>query len=189
MNRLKSKLSETNGAISIFVVMMLILLLPMAIWVGIELPKMHEANQRAKDAVDSAASSAVTLIQSDNDAFGEGQVLLDKTSITQVSAQIVAEKMGLVWKNSRWEPKAGSSIKNDGLNQIQVTVVDDRDLVVNGARVDKSVYSKIPGKTWTKKVKRPAVIVEVKVTYEKMGWWGNDLTVNQTGMSQVILKL
>lgn len=179
----KRIVDNSNGAMSIFGVLMLVFLLPFAIWVGIELPKSHEANQRVKDAVDSAAASAITLVKSEE--FADGRVLLDKQNSEIVAKEIVAEKMGLEVKSGKYVPKEGSTIKPDGL-EVWVTVLDDSDMP-NGTPY--TVTPKTAGKTWNKKIERPTVVVEAKMTFKKIGWWGNDLTVYHTGMSQVVNKL
>lgn len=177
MQKLKSVLKDTSGAISIFAVMMMVVLLPMAIWVGIELPKMHEANQRVKDAVDSAASSAVTII--DETEFADGKVLFDEAQVRQLASQLVSQKLGL---DSQLKPKEGSAIREEGI-EVKVTVIDDNDLNANGGEV--TITPQALNETWSKKVDKPTIVVETKVTFKKIGWWGDDLTVYQTGMSQV----
>jgi len=181
--QIRKALNNSEGAISIFAVLILVFLLPFAIWVGIELPKSHEANQRVKDAVDSAAASAITLVKSEE--FADGRILLDKQNANIVAQEIVAEKMGLELKSGKYVPKEGSSIKPDGL-ELWVTVIDDSNMP-NGTPY--TVTPKTTGKTWNKKLERPTVVVEAKMTFKKIGWWGNDLTVYQTGMSQVVNNL
>ena len=185
MKKIKHKLKSQSGAISIFAVLMMVFLLPFAIWIGIELPKMHEANQRVKDAVDSAASSAVTIV--DNSRFDEGFVQYNDSEINQVASQMVADKLGVVLEKGKWQPKLGSSIKKDSV-EIRVRSYDHGEV---SESMPLSVTGSIPNKDamyWTKTIEKPTVIVEAKVTYKKIGWWGNDLTVYHTGMSQVNME-
>lgn len=183
MKKLTKKLKDTSGAISIFAVMIMVFLLPFAIWIGIELPKMHEANQRVKDAVDSAASSAITII--DNSKFEDGEILLDDGTVKALAVQLVGEKLGIDASTGELLPKEGSSIMKEGI-EIKVRAIDDADLPPGGSI---TVSSQVPGKTWTKSISKPTIIVETQVTYKKIGWWGDDLTVYHVGMSQVNLEL
>lgn len=181
------KLKERTGAISIFTIIVLVFLLPLAFWVGIELPKMHEANQRVKDAVDSASSSSVTMIN--EKSFADSKILLDKVEIEHVAKEILGQKMGITYHRSLrdFEIPPGSSVSKDTKIEVAVQTIDDDDLVmINGVRQSKEVYSKLG--SWSKKVNNPIVVVEAKITFKKIGFMGNDMTVTQVGMSQVRLS-
>lgn len=175
------KLKEKNGSISVFVIIILVFLLPFAIWVGIELPKTHELNQRVKDAVDSASASAVTSIDSAS-INGDTKVIpLNEMGATGIAVQIFASKMGLDVKgdasNIELTPPEGSIIQNA---VVQVAVLDEED----GVTGDPSKPFYYQTKNGRKKIENSTVIVTATVTYEKIGFLGRDITVTHVGMSQ-----
>ena len=185
------KLKETKGGISIFTIMILAFLLPFAFWVGIELPKIHEANQRVKDAVDSSASSAVTLIMGNVDKsenyLAKGQFRIGdegRYEIEQTAKEILGLKMGLSYDRNtkKFEIPPGSSISQD--IEVEVQTIGDEKISINGVAI---VDSKLETGRWTKKIDSPTVIVEAKITFKKIGSFGKDITVKQVGMSQIKL--
>ena len=188
---MRKKLKEQTGAISIFTIMVLVVLLPLAFWVGIELPKMHEANQRVKDAVDSASSSSVTII--DESEFADGKILLNENEIEYVAKEIFGQKMGITYQRdtNKFDIPPGSSVNEDTEVQVEVEVVDDDKLLVDGVRGDVDVKSQIEmdeAKQWRTTINYPTVVVETKITFKKIGFFGKDMTVTQVGMSQVRLS-
>ena len=185
MNKLNRTLKNRNGSSSIFVIMILVFLLPFAVWVGIELPKSHEANQRVKDAVDSAASSAVTIV--DNSRFEDGYVKYNDSELFNLASNIVAEKIGAELVDGVWQPKEGSAIKKDSID-IKVRAYDHEEVNESTPLSINAVIPNSNGSYWTKTIKKPTVIVETKVTYKKIGLWGEDVTIYQTGMSQVNME-
>lgn len=185
MKKIHQILKSRKGSSSIFVIMILVFLFPFAIWVGIELPKTHEANQRVKDAVDSAASSAVTIV--DNSRFDDGYVKYNDTEIYNLASRMVAEKIGAELVDGVWQPKEGSAIKKDSV-EIKVRAYDHEEVNESTPISVNAVIPNSNGSYWTKTIKKPTVIVETKVTYKKIGLWGDDVTIYQTGMSQVNME-
>lgn len=184
---IKRKLKENKGGISIFTVMILVFLLPFAIWVGIEFPKMHETNERVKDAVDSSAASTVTLL--DNSEYIEGKILFQSSDEIEESArEIFAMKMGLDYfpGTKTFAPKPGSNIDDESDIKVVVQSFDDNDLFINGVPSEMPISSVLMGTDgWNRNIKHPTIVVEAELTFKKIGWFGKDLTVTHVGMSQV----
>lgn len=175
------KLKDKTGAVSIYVIIIMTVLLPFVIWVGIELPKMHENNQLVKDAVDSSSASTITLI--DDSGFSGGKVYLKKGEIITASKEIFGSKMGLKYNEYSNEyiidSKSGIS-KNPAPNVI-VTVIDETELAEKG---EYTVHGNISN--WSKTITNPTVIIEAEVTFKKIGVFGKNVTINQVGMSQAV---
>lgn len=193
LSKIHKKLNETNGAISIYVIIMMVFLLPFALWVGIELPKSHEYNQRVKDAVDSASASGVTLI--DTPAIDSDTIvvpLIDKQA-KALAIQIFALKMGLETKgdysNVELVPPEGSLIKEATIKvevpDADVSDGEEDDFIVTK---DKSKTLYVQTANGKKKVENSSVIVTATVTYKKAGFLGNDITVTHVGINQARLK-
>jgi predicted nucleic acid-binding protein len=180
-----SKLKETQGAISLFVIVLMVFLLPFAIWVGIELPKNHELNQRVKDAVDSASSSGVTAIDNDGINPDTNVVPLDDKQARAIAIQIFASKMGLKvigdYSNATLEAPEGSFIKEA---TVKVDVLDVEDGVTK-VKANTLYFQTANG---NKRVENSSVIVTATVTYEKVGFLGKDITVTHVGINQAKLK-
>jgi predicted nucleic acid-binding protein len=180
-----SKLKETKGAISLFVIVLMVFLLPFAIWVGIELPKNHELNQRVKDAVDSASSSGVTAIDNDGINPDTNVIPLDDKQARAIAIQIFASKMGLKvigdYSNATLEAPEGSFIKEA---TVKVDVLDVEDGVTK-VKANTLYFQTANG---NKRVENSSVIVTATVTYEKVGFLGKDITVTHVGINQAKLK-
>jgi predicted nucleic acid-binding protein len=180
-----SKLKETQGAISLFVIVLMVFLLPFAIWVGIELPKNHELNQRVKDAVDSASSSGVTAIDNDGINPDTNVIPLDDKQARAIAIQIFASKMGLKvigdYSNATLEAPEGSFIKEA---TVKVDVLDVEDGVTK-VKANTLYFQTANG---NKRVENSSVIVTATVTYEKVGFLGKDITVTHVGINQAKLK-
>lgn len=183
LSKIRKKLTETNGSISISVIIMMAFLLPFAIWVGLELPKAHEYNQRIKDAVDSASSSGVTAIDNDGINSDTNVIPLDDKQARAIAIQIFASKMGLEtngdFNNVVLIPPEGSFVKEA---TIKVDVLDVEDGVTKVA-ADTLYFQTANGK---KRVENSSVIVTATVTYE--GVLGRDNTVTHVGINQVRLS-
>lgn len=175
------KLKETNGSISVYVIIILVFLMPFAIWVGIELPKTHEINQRVKDAVDSASASAVTAIDSSSINGDSTVIPLDREGAKGIAVQIFASKMGLKVQgdasNIEVVPKEGSIIEDAVL---EVDVLDEE----SGVTGDTSRPFYVQTQNGKRKIENSTVIVTATVTYQKIGFMGRDITVTHVGMSQ-----
>jgi hypothetical protein len=182
-----SKLKETKGAISLFVIVLMVFLLPFAIWVGIELPKNHELNQRVKDAVDSASSSGVTAIDNDGINPDTNVIPLDDKQARAIAIQIFASKMGLKvigdYSNATLEAPEGSFIK-EATVKVDVLDVEPED----GVTTDRANPLKFNTANGYYKIENSSVIVTATVTYEKVGFLGNDITVKHVGINQAKLR-
>lgn len=160
---MRKKLKSAKGSVSIFVIIVMIFLLPFAIWVGIELPKMHELNQRVKDAVDSAAASAVTSANGvDQDS---GLVTIDHTKAEDSARQVFALKMGL-----SFDASGGLYAKDE--SHIEYVERDMPYIDVFDSKNPNPQY------------KNSTVIVTATVTFKNSSIFGRDITVTQTGMSE-----
>lgn len=160
---MRKTLKNTKGAVSIFVVIFLAFLLPFAIWVGIELPKMHEMNQRVKDAVDSAAASAVTSAETVDQ---ENMMVRINHHNAEVSArQVFALKLGLKFKSSG-------------------EIYASPDSFVEYIEPDMPYVQVYDSQNPNPKFKNSTVVVKATVTFKNVGILGRDLTVTQTGISE-----
>lgn len=158
------KLKSAKGAVSIFVLIMMVFLVPFAIFVGIELPKMHELNQRVKDAVDSAAASAVTSAETVNQ--DNMRVKFNRIKGEQSARQIFALKLGLKF-NATGQIYADeeSFVEYIEGDMPYVTFYDSED--EDNPNFENST-----------------VTVKATVTFKNIGVLGRDVTVTQTGMSE-----
>lgn len=182
---MRKKLQETTGAISLYVIMMMVFLLPFAIWVGIELPKSHELNQRVKDAVNSASQSGVTAIANDEIMPDTKVIPLDDKQAKAIATQIFASKMGLGVKgdysNPELVPPEGSHIDSA---VIKVEVFDNE----SGVTADKSNILFHQTANGNRKIEYSTVIVTATVTYGKIGFLGKDITVEHVGINQARME-
>lgn len=187
---MRKKLKDESGGISIFVIIMMVFLLPFVIWIGIEMPKTHEMNQRVKDAVDSASQAGITSISTKTDRFNpDGKVIPLNYNEAVINAnRVFAMKMGLEndadnWLNPILVTPEGSNIKHVG--DINVQVFDDVNGPVTGDKNNPLVVQTLNGK---KKIHHSTVIVDATITFEKIGIFGKDLTVTHVGMNQVKME-
>lgn len=195
---MRKKLKETSGGISVFVIIMMVFLLPFVIWIGIEMPKTHEMNQRVKDAVDSASQAGITSISTKTERFTpDAKVIPMNHDEAIINAnRVFAMKMGLKNEADNWlnpvlvalteEEKTNgeySNIKHVG--DINVQVFDDVRGPVTG---DENNPLRVQTLNGTKKIYHSTVIVDATITFEKIGVFGKDLTVTHVGMNQVKME-
>lgn len=176
------KLKEKDGAISLYVIIMLVFLLPFAIWVGIQVPQSHELNQRVKDAVDSASQSGVTAIASEDIKPDTEVIPLNDAQAKAIAQQIFASKMGLEIKSGKLVPPTGSIVKSA---VIDVAVFDN----ANGVTTDKTKTLYVNTANGKRKVEHSSVIVTATVTYKNVGFFGTDTTVTHVGINQALMNL
>lgn len=215
---MKRIFKNEKGAISIFTVMVLAVLIPFAILVGLELPKMHQSNEKVKEAVDIAASSIVTQIS--NEGFADNEIYFnqDRFALEETAKKMFATELGVKYENGKFIIPENSNVSEAEPIQFDIQMYDDSDLN-GGSKIvqsrlslnerekeerDKIILSMLQDgastdeinkekkrwdSEWTKEIRKPTISVEAKVTFKKVGFFGRDYTVNQYGMSQVNNKL
>lgn len=188
-------LKNNHGGISMFTLVIMIFLLPFAIWVGIELPKSYEMNQRVKDAVDTASATAVTRT---NGMPEDGEyIYINKSDAEKVATQIFSSKLGVEYQG--WNPTTQghefqipgkSAIKS--IDKYKVRIFDPENpeewLNRDGQKVETILGDE--------KITNSSVIVEAQVTFKKIGLFGGSkdkdgnsfstTTVTHVGISQAV---
>lgn len=186
-------LKNNHGGISMFTLVIMIFLLPFAIWVGIELPKSYEMNQRVKDAVDTASATAVTRT---NGMPEDGEyIYINDEDAKRVAHQIFSSKLGVEFKG--WND-ATQKYEFEIPKESAILSIDSYDVRVfdpenpgEWLNQDEQKVATISGK---EKITHSSVLVEAKVTFKKIGLFGgskdeegkivNTTTVTHVGISQ-----
>lgn len=179
-------LNNSKGSTMLFTLVLMVFLIPFAIWLGIELPKMHEMNQRAKDAVDSASASAVTRISEKSAPEMNNDITLidiNDDEARKVAEQIFSDKLGIDFKGYV-DGKAQFEISNNSIvksvNDFEVWIYD-----VNNKGIWFDTESqKVKTLNGTEKLKNSSVVVQASVTFKKIGLFGGDMKVTHVGVSQ-----
>jgi len=161
---------DQQGFVSIFMILWMTVLLPMLLFVGLDLTQFIYENTRTKTVIDNASASAVTRLN--EDVIREGILKIDEAKATEVAERIIREGLHL---DENLEPLEGSPLVSKPTIDVQVVNVRNK----NGYPVDTP--------TGDVMVYEPSVVIYAEYPVEGL-FFTNDITLEKIGASQATFK-
>lgn len=167
---MKRFLNNKKGFISIYMIMWMAVLIPILMFVTVDLSHYVYENIRVKTVTDNASASAITQIN--ESLVPQGILAIDEVEAEKVALQIIKHDLHL---NNDFTPKDGSPLME--APQIQVHILNI---------TDKDGYD-FQTPAGTVKIYNPSVVVYGSYPVKGL-FYNNGVVMQKVGVSQVQFK-
>lgn len=160
-----NKFKNTNGYVSIYVIVILAILIPFMFFLTIDLPYYMRMNRTVKNAVDNATSTAITYL--DESAISSGNLVINENEARRIVKKVIKEYFYL----------------NDDLT------VNENSLIPNTPTINIEIINNPTGQiVYTQnggtKINNPSVVVYVEIPVEGK-FFKVTKSIKHTAVSQV----
>lgn len=115
-NRVKERLSNQNGSVLLFVLVLLVVIVPMLLFATFELPHLVNHHRKLKNTIDNATASAASRIVESQLHYGI--IEIDANLALQTAKRIIAHDYHL--DETTLKPKTGSPLRQAPVIDIRV---------------------------------------------------------------------
>ena len=167
VNRIKCLLKNKEGFTAIYIILVMSVLLPIMLFVFIDLPHLMTMDRRADNVIENASATAITYINKSK--ASNGVLYINEDEAKKKAMQIIAQTYNL---NDDLSLNEHSTLSAPPKIDIEV---------INNPSVKDSITT--PNGTFA--IKNPSVVIYGEIPVNGLIWKYAKLTAKHTGISQV----